>query len=314
MAFYNRMNPLDQWNLRFRSAFHIPQSAPNRLPPALMVAPATEFWLVLSGEKTIEIDSKPYLLHKGCLTAFPPETKIVFTHSTEPFHYLHLACYATIGAFELIDMFQIPLVTVIEELDEHSPIVHTWLSFIHQADDLIKSLPPMHILDELTSSHPDLSMDQTLETAQSIRYLYFHNQLSYLIIQILELISHALPSRMLSIDLRIQQACDYIGSHLSEPLEINDLAKHIFISPSHLRHLFHQSLNMTPSAYIRKARLQRARELLMITDRSITEISEMVGLENTRRFSRVFTHAMGISPHKYRQISKSMSIYPVGRE
>ena len=58
---------------------------------------------------------------------------------------------------------------------------------------------------------------------------------------------------------------------------------------------------LSPVEYIREQRLKRAAQLLETTRYSITEITYMVGLNDSRYFSRCFKHSYGMTPTEYRQ-------------
>jgi YesN/AraC family two-component response regulator len=53
--------------------------------------------------------------------------------------------------------------------------------------------------------------------------------------------------------------------------------------------------------YLNRFRNQKAKELLLLTDVSITEIAAEVGYDDVGYFSRVFREITGCSPRDYRQ-------------
>jgi two-component system response regulator YesN len=53
--------------------------------------------------------------------------------------------------------------------------------------------------------------------------------------------------------------------------------------------------------YLNRYRIQKAKELLLTTDESITAIAANVGYEDTSYFSRVFHEIAGCAPRAYRQ-------------
>ena len=55
--------------------------------------------------------------------------------------------------------------------------------------------------------------------------------------------------------------------------------------------------------YLRGVRIDRAREYLVKTAKTIGEISDMVGYEDEKYFSKVFKKRMGMSPAEYRKQS-----------
>lgn len=63
---------------------------------------------------------------------------------------------------------------------------------------------------------------------------------------------------------------------------------------------FKSSMQLSPSRYIEKIRLDKSRELLMDTDLTISEISEIVGFNDPFYFSKVFKKNTGVNPKAFR--------------
>ena len=53
--------------------------------------------------------------------------------------------------------------------------------------------------------------------------------------------------------------------------------------------------------YLNRIRIEKAKELLISTDEKIVEISQMVGIENTNHFIRLFKEKTGVTPLTYRR-------------
>lgn len=81
---------------------------------------------------------------------------------------------------------------------------------------------------------------------------------------------------------------------------IADVAKRLQLTQNHLCRVFAIETDTTPLAYLTKARLQHAVNLLYRTDYSIERISRESGFSCGNYFCKVFRRHMGISPFKYR--------------
>ena len=57
---------------------------------------------------------------------------------------------------------------------------------------------------------------------------------------------------------------------------------------------------MTPNDYLRRMRLEAARELLANTSRPVTEIAFKVGFNSSQYFSTVFLQYTGVTPTGFR--------------
>ncbi len=100
---------------------------------------------------------------------------------------------------------------------------------------------------------------------------------------------------------RIQPALRHIDQHLAEPMSLATLAPLVHLSPKYFANLFSAIVGVGPIAYINRRRVQRAKELLLLTAEPIQQIAQTVGFENPFYFSRQFRRQVGCSPSTYRQ-------------
>ncbi len=100
---------------------------------------------------------------------------------------------------------------------------------------------------------------------------------------------------------RVHRARDYADALLDRPLTLAELAGVACLSPNHLLRAFRLVLGQTPGQYLAGQRLERARRLLLETDRPVTEICLAIGFQSLGTFSRRFRHRFGVSPDTYRR-------------
>lgn len=86
-----------------------------------------------------------------------------------------------------------------------------------------------------------------------------------------------------------------------EQWTIPALAREAAVSPYHFIRLFQAVFGETPHQLRTRARLDRARELLVASDGSITDICMQVGFSSLGSFSRLFSRHVGESPSAYRR-------------
>ncbi|MBQ2774023.1 MAG: helix-turn-helix transcriptional regulator [Clostridia bacterium] len=99
----------------------------------------------------------------------------------------------------------------------------------------------------------------------------------------------------------------YIAKNIGDStLSVADLCRKFFISESQLRRNIQRATRLTPSEYILTLRLNRAKNELSYTDRSVKEIAARCGFASPYYFSRCFSEEMGMSPLAYRKNSRSM--------
>ena len=96
------------------------------------------------------------------------------------------------------------------------------------------------------------------------------------------------------------RAKDTIDARYREPLDVAALAKAARLSEAHFSREFRRAFGETPHQYLLTRRLERAAQLLRMTDRSVAEICLDVGLTSVGSFTTSFGRAYGLSPTAYR--------------
>jgi len=111
---------------------------------------------------------------------------------------------------------------------------------------------------------------------------------------------HAATQRETSgggLDSRLAQVVD---QDLAAPWSVPGLARHLNMSVSALAHRCVAECGLAPAAWLRRRRIQHARELLL-TGLTVTAVSERLGFANPYHFSRVFRRETGQPPSAARQ-------------
>jgi transcriptional regulator GlxA family with amidase domain len=88
---------------------------------------------------------------------------------------------------------------------------------------------------------------------------------------------------------------------------VAELASAVGVSRRRLEKRFARWLGTSPAAYLRRTRLERARNLLALTDLSILEISVTCGFSSASRFSSAYRQQFGCSPSASRKASDASS-------
>lgn len=100
---------------------------------------------------------------------------------------------------------------------------------------------------------------------------------------------------------RIQIAIDFMNANLNRRIRLGDLAAAANLSPSHFSYLFKDQTGLSPGEFLRRLRMEKARELLASSLLSIKEIMGIVGYNNKTHFSRHFRRSFGVVPSDYRK-------------
>lgn len=100
---------------------------------------------------------------------------------------------------------------------------------------------------------------------------------------------------------------EYIDTHYSDPeLSATQLSEHFGISSAYLSTQFKLKYEIGVLDYIRKLRIDKAKELLKSTDMKNEDISACVGYINARTFLRAFSKVEGVTPKEFRKINNSI--------
>ena len=102
----------------------------------------------------------------------------------------------------------------------------------------------------------------------------------------------------------VEQSKDYVRKHYREKIYLNDIADTLGVSASYLSRLFSKETGERLQDYITRVRIERAANLLIYSDESLSKIAEYVNFPSQSYFGRVFREQMQLSPRKYREIHK----------
>lgn len=106
---------------------------------------------------------------------------------------------------------------------------------------------------------------------------------------------------------KIYTIASYIHNHFNEELSLNTLAQKFFLSKYYLSHLFKEVTGFSITDYIQMTRIRNAQQLLLFTDKKITDIAAQCGFTSFSQFNRVFNKFCKTSPSDYRK--KESMIY-----
>lgn len=99
----------------------------------------------------------------------------------------------------------------------------------------------------------------------------------------------------------LKHVLEEIDAHYTENIQLSGLAEQFYCSTAYLSKLFKKYIGMNYLDYIKKCRIEKAKEMLKKTDMSVDEIVEAVGWQSSRRFREAFRQLVGISPSEFRR-------------
>ena len=98
----------------------------------------------------------------------------------------------------------------------------------------------------------------------------------------------------------VEQVIEFLKVHYAETVSLHTLSRLIGYTPQYLSSLFSQDVGMSIQSCLQRIRIEEACTLLSHTNMTTAEISEAVGYQDVRYFSKIFNRYMKISPKKYR--------------
>ena len=99
----------------------------------------------------------------------------------------------------------------------------------------------------------------------------------------------------------IQKARIYIRGHVEEHIDLKALAHQYHISYASFRKQFKKYTGMAPRQYHMELKIRRAKELLLTTDLTISEIADQLQFESVHYFSRYFRKKTDLSPSSFKR-------------
>lgn len=99
---------------------------------------------------------------------------------------------------------------------------------------------------------------------------------------------------------RIRRILHYIEDHYTEKILLADIARQEDLDLYYLSHFFKNAFGTTFQEYIMKLRCEKARQLLLLTDYSLLDISISCGFSDAKYFNKGFLAQYGYTPKEYR--------------
>ena len=108
----------------------------------------------------------------------------------------------------------------------------------------------------------------------------------------------------------VRKALEFIKNNIDADFYVSDLADHVGLSCGYFHDLFQQETGFTPARYQLNARVREAKNQLIRTDRSITDIALGVGFSSSQYFATAFRRVTGLTPRDYRLLRSDLARPP----
>ena len=102
---------------------------------------------------------------------------------------------------------------------------------------------------------------------------------------------------------RLTKMMTYIEEHLTEKIELAQIAEHVNISRTYASAIFREELGITISEFILHERMLEAKRMLRDTDLTVAAIADRLSFCSQSYFTKNFTELEGMTPVEYRRQS-----------
>ncbi len=103
----------------------------------------------------------------------------------------------------------------------------------------------------------------------------------------------------------ILKSLNYISEHRNESPSLEKMAQHCNVSTGHLSRLFTKEVGESYSSFTARLKIEWAKVILETADKSIYEISEELGFNDSGYFIKIFKKYVGMTPAVYRSYVKN---------
>ena len=100
----------------------------------------------------------------------------------------------------------------------------------------------------------------------------------------------------------VRQAIMYVEEHYREKILLDQVAEKVGLNPVYFSSLFKKETGDNFSTFLINFRMEKAKELLATTSKSISAIAEECGYPEQKYFSQQFKKVVGVKPVVYRQL------------
>ena len=139
-----------------------------------------------------------------------------------------------------------------------------------------------------------------IEAELADQRLFFQGRASALMASVLTQIARTQCSDQPRHPQAVNTMIRFIQNNYAQPLSNAQISGAVGYHPNYANRLFLQHTQQTMHQYLISCRIRRALELLLSTEKSITEIASEVGFSSLSRFTKEFTHQTGNAPSRYR--------------
>lgn len=124
---------------------------------------------------------------------------------------------------------------------------------------------------------------------------YISEQIYSLLIDVMRQVENSSSSNL------INRAKTYISKNYTSNISIENMCEELFVSKYYFIRKFEQEIGCTPKQYISQLRIQKAKSLLIHTEKTLLEIAREVGFKTEKNIIYAFKKYLGTTPNDFRK-------------
>lgn len=228
-------------------------------------------YFVVKGQAELSFNDETLLMEPGYLYLIPPYSLNSHACSGQlEFYWLHFHALVN-GDLDLFSIFAQPKKIKVEQPNTVISYFKEIITSVHKESDSATGIIRRNAL---------LSQLMIPFVEQMSKYASGQDPLAY--------------NQLLPILKSIQDK-------LSEPLKVKDLADQANMTPEHFSRRFKSQFNISPKRYILLKRIDLAKQFLLLSRLSVSQIATKTGFPEVYHFSKVFKQEVGLSPLNYQK-------------
>lgn len=149
--------------------------------------------------------------------------------------------------------------------------------------DPVKRAQEMQLLDHIAACRTQTEMRRSLDGLVTL----YHS---------------IVPAQAQATSLLVKKTVDVIARTYGSHVSLEAIARQLKVTPEYLSHLFTREMGMSFSDYLKKFRIDTAKQMMQTSDLKMYQIGEKVGYKDPKYFTRMFKEVTGYSPKEYRKI------------
>jgi AraC family transcriptional regulator len=105
---------------------------------------------------------------------------------------------------------------------------------------------------------------------------------------------------------QLRRVIEFVDANLNHTIRMSDVAAKAGLSTSYFFHAFRSTVGESPYAYVVRRRIERAQQLMLRTEKTLSEIALDCGLSDQAHLTRRFKRLAGVSPGAWRRLRRAL--------